>query len=50
MNNSCFSCSKIFEVAPTFYMVDIQKAAGDTGEYLKVSFWNLSFVLAIAYT
>ncbi|KAG5018857.1 hypothetical protein JHK87_014712 [Glycine soja] len=26
---------KIFEVAPTFYMVDIQKAAGDTGEYLK---------------
>ncbi|XP_061351387.1 CBL-interacting serine/threonine-protein kinase 8-like isoform X3 [Gastrolobium bilobum] len=26
---------KIFEVAPTFYMVDIQKAAGDAGEYLK---------------
>ncbi|QCE15986.1 hypothetical protein DEO72_LG11g2999 [Vigna unguiculata] len=26
---------EIFEVAPTFYMVDIQKAAGDTGEYLK---------------
>ncbi|XP_057434875.1 CBL-interacting serine/threonine-protein kinase 8-like [Lotus japonicus] len=26
---------EIFEVAPTFYMVDIQKAAGDAGEYLK---------------
>lgn len=29
---------KIFEVAPTFFMVDIQKAAGDASEYLKVSF------------
>ena len=28
---------KIFEVAPTFFMVDIQKAAGDASEYLKVS-------------
>ncbi|KAA0065073.1 CBL-interacting serine/threonine-protein kinase 8 [Cucumis melo var. makuwa] len=26
---------EIFEVAPTFYMVDIQKAAGETSEYLK---------------
>ncbi|XP_062164232.1 CBL-interacting serine/threonine-protein kinase 8 [Alnus glutinosa] len=26
---------EIFEVAPTFLMVDIQKAAGDAGEYVK---------------
>ncbi|KAH1262820.1 CBL-interacting serine/threonine-protein kinase 8 [Glycine soja] len=26
---------KVFEIAPTFFMVDIQKAAGDAGEYLK---------------
>ncbi|KAM7266419.1 hypothetical protein ACFE04_004316 [Oxalis oulophora] len=26
---------EIFEVAPTFYMVDIQKASGDTEEFLK---------------
>ncbi|KAI9106815.1 hypothetical protein K1719_022343 [Acacia pycnantha] len=26
---------EIFEVAPTFFMVDIQKIAGDGGEYLK---------------
>lgn len=26
---------EIFQVAPAFIMVDIQKAAGDTGEYLK---------------
>ncbi|XP_050378849.1 CBL-interacting serine/threonine-protein kinase 8-like [Argentina anserina] len=26
---------EIFEVAPTFYMVDIQKAAGDASEFLK---------------
>ncbi|KAK3031286.1 hypothetical protein RJ639_035586 [Escallonia herrerae] len=26
----------IFQVAPTFIMVDIQKAAGDAGEYLKI--------------
>ncbi|KAK2981708.1 hypothetical protein RJ640_005960 [Escallonia rubra] len=26
---------EIFQVAPTFIMVDIQKAAGDAGEYLK---------------
>nr|AFK34091.1 unknown [Lotus japonicus] len=26
---------KVFEVAPTFFMVDIQKAAGDADEYLK---------------
>ncbi|XP_019417722.1 PREDICTED: CBL-interacting serine/threonine-protein kinase 8 [Lupinus angustifolius] len=26
---------EVFEVAPTFYMVDIQKAAGDANEYLK---------------
>uniref|UniRef100_A0A5B6YLL0 non-specific serine/threonine protein kinase n=1 Tax=Davidia involucrata TaxID=16924 RepID=A0A5B6YLL0_DAVIN len=26
---------EIFQVAPTFYMVDIQRAAGDAGEYLK---------------
>ncbi|EXC01171.1 CBL-interacting serine/threonine-protein kinase 8 [Morus notabilis] len=26
---------EIFEVAPTFFMVDIQKAAGDASEYLK---------------
>ncbi|XP_020962364.1 CBL-interacting serine/threonine-protein kinase 8-like [Arachis ipaensis] len=29
---------EVFEVAPTFYMVDIQKAAGDAGKYLNVSF------------
>ncbi|KAJ1421343.1 Serine/threonine-protein kinase, active site [Sesbania bispinosa] len=29
---------EVFEVAPTFFMVDIQKAAGDGGEYLK--FYN----------
>ncbi|KAK3000322.1 hypothetical protein RJ639_020938 [Escallonia herrerae] len=27
---------KIFQVAPTFIMVDIQKDAGDAGEYLKI--------------
>lgn len=26
---------EVFEVAPTFFMVDIQKAAGDAAEYLK---------------
>ncbi|KAK6940285.1 NAF domain [Dillenia turbinata] len=26
---------EIFEVAPTFFMVDVQKAAGDSGEFLK---------------
>lgn len=26
---------EVFEVAPTFFMVDIQKAAGDASEYLK---------------
>ncbi|TXG52624.1 hypothetical protein EZV62_021793 [Acer yangbiense] len=26
---------EVFEVAPTFFMVDIQKAAGDVAEYLK---------------
>ncbi|XP_039052368.1 CBL-interacting serine/threonine-protein kinase 8-like isoform X2 [Hibiscus syriacus] len=26
---------EVFEVAPTFLMVDLQKAAGDAGEYLK---------------
>jgi 5'-AMP-activated protein kinase catalytic alpha subunit len=26
---------EVFEVAPTFFMVDIQKAAGDSSEYLK---------------
>lgn len=29
---------KIFEVAPTYFMVDIQKADGDASEFLKVSF------------
>lgn len=29
---------KVFEVAPTFFMVDIQKAAGDAAEYLKVRY------------
>ncbi|KAE9457339.1 hypothetical protein C3L33_10777, partial [Rhododendron williamsianum] len=28
---------EVFQVAPTFFMVDIQKAAGDASEYLKVS-------------
>jgi hypothetical protein len=28
---------KVFEIAPTFLMVDIQRAAGDAAEYLKVS-------------
>ncbi|KAK6940281.1 NAF domain [Dillenia turbinata] len=28
---------EIFEVAPTFFMVDVQKAAGDSGEFLKVN-------------
>ncbi|KAJ9674091.1 hypothetical protein PVL29_023564 [Vitis rotundifolia] len=32
---------EIFEVAPTFIMVDIQKAAGDAGEYQKVSYSKL---------
>jgi 5'-AMP-activated protein kinase catalytic alpha subunit len=27
---------KVFEIAPTFLMVDIQRAAGDAAEYLKV--------------
>jgi hypothetical protein len=27
---------QIFEVAPTFYMVEMQKAAGDASEYEKV--------------
>ncbi|XP_071722413.1 CBL-interacting serine/threonine-protein kinase 8-like [Rutidosis leptorrhynchoides] len=33
---------EIFEVAPTFYMVDFQKAAGDTDEFLKIykNFYN----------
>ncbi|XP_016456216.1 CBL-interacting serine/threonine-protein kinase 8-like isoform X3 [Nicotiana tabacum] len=26
---------EVFEVAPTFFMVDVQKAAGDAGEFLK---------------
>ncbi|KAI8013401.1 CBL-interacting serine/threonine-protein kinase 8, partial [Camellia lanceoleosa] len=26
----------VFQVAPTFFMVDIQKASGDAGEYLKM--------------
>ncbi|KAK0589401.1 hypothetical protein LWI29_013731 [Acer saccharum] len=26
---------EVFEMAPTFFMVDIQKAAGDVAEYLK---------------
>ncbi|XP_022727354.1 CBL-interacting serine/threonine-protein kinase 8-like isoform X1 [Durio zibethinus] len=29
---------EVFKVAPTFFMVDIQKAAGDAAEYLKVSY------------
>ncbi|XP_022768515.1 CBL-interacting serine/threonine-protein kinase 8-like isoform X5 [Durio zibethinus] len=29
---------EVFEVAPTFLMVDIQKAAGDAGDFLKVSY------------
>lgn len=29
--------NQVFQVAPTFFMVDIQKAAGDASEYLKVS-------------
>ncbi|KAF2324172.1 hypothetical protein GH714_009208 [Hevea brasiliensis] len=28
---------EVFEVAPTFFMVDIQKAAGDASEYLKLT-------------
>lgn len=32
---------QIFEVAPTFFMVDIQNAAGDAGEYLKVNYSKL---------
>jgi hypothetical protein len=27
---------QIFEVAPTFFMVEMQKAAGDASEYRKV--------------
>ncbi|PSS19684.1 CBL-interacting serine/threonine-protein kinase [Actinidia chinensis var. chinensis] len=35
-NTSHFSVIlEVFEVAPTFLMVDLQKAAGDAGEYLK---------------
>lgn len=32
-----FETLKVFKVAPTFLMVDIQNAAGDAEEYLKVS-------------
>ncbi|KAB1200410.1 CBL-interacting serine/threonine-protein kinase 8 [Morella rubra] len=42
--NSHFSVIlEIFEVAPTFLMVDIQKAAGDASEYLKEVFPCSSF-------
>lgn len=43
-DNSTLS-SQIFQVAPPFIMVDIQKAAGDAEEYLKVPFFpsNLNF-------
>lgn len=37
---------QIFEVAPTFVMVDIQKAAGDTAEYLKVSRSTFASILS----
>jgi hypothetical protein len=33
------SCQKVFEVAPSLFMVDVRKAAGDTLEYHKVSFF-----------
>lgn len=33
---------QIFQVAPTFIMVDIQKAAGDAEEYLKVFVYQYS--------
>lgn len=32
-----FIIQQVFEVAPTFFMVDVQKAAGDAGEFLKVN-------------
>ena len=38
---------QIFEVAPTFIMVDIQKAAGDASEYLKVRYWKLFYIIAV---
>lgn len=41
---------KVFEVAPTFLMVDIQKAAGDASDYLKVSCVNhLSFACQMCF-
>ncbi|KAH9690206.1 CBL-interacting serine/threonine-protein kinase 8 [Citrus sinensis] len=36
---------KVFEVAPTFFMVDIQKAAGDAAEYLKNFCSNLEDII-----
>lgn len=36
---------QIFQVAPPFIMVDIQKAAGDAEEYLKVFSFHLSLHL-----
>ncbi|KAH9756065.1 CBL-interacting serine/threonine-protein kinase 8 [Citrus sinensis] len=36
---------KVFEVAPTFFMVDIQKAAGDADEYLKNFCSNLEDII-----
>nr|UFP37827.1 CIPK12 [Lonicera japonica] len=38
---------EIFQVAPTFIMVDIQRAAGDAAEYLKVGRSNLFLILLL---
>lgn len=37
MFDESFSNLQVFKVAPSFLMVDIQNAAGDAEEYLKVS-------------
>ncbi|KAL9394279.1 hypothetical protein Peur_013564 [Populus x canadensis] len=34
-NETCITISAVCEVAPTFLMVDIQRATGDAAEYLK---------------
>ncbi|MBA0786011.1 hypothetical protein Gotri_026191 [Gossypium trilobum] len=36
---------EVFEVAPTFLMVDMEKAAGDAGEYLKAFYSNLEEII-----
>lgn len=42
MFDESFSNLQVFKVAPSFLMVDIQNAAGDAEEYLKVSCKSIS--------